>query len=61
MEFKVIDGETLKDNPALAQLQQRRYADKYRGDPAKTVHEIGWVFSRTLRGLVRADWEPAAG
>ncbi len=56
MEFKVIDGETLDDNPALAQLQQRRYADKYRGDPAKTVHEIGWIFSRSLRGLVRADW-----
>jgi hypothetical protein len=56
MEFKVIDAETLDDNPALAQLQQRRYADKYRGDPAKTVHEVGWIFSRTLRGLVRADW-----
>ena len=59
MEFKVIDAETLNDNPALAQLQQRRYADKYRGDPAKTVHEVGWIFSRTLRGLVRADWVPA--
>jgi hypothetical protein len=57
MEFKVIDAETLDDNPALAQLQQRRYADKYRGDPAKTVHEVGWIFSRTLRGLVRADWD----
>ena len=57
MEFKVIDGETLDDNPALAQLQQRRYADKYRGDPAKTVHEVGWIFSRSLRGLVRADWD----
>jgi hypothetical protein len=53
----VIDAETLNDNPALAQLQQRRYADKYRGDPTKAVHEVGWIFSRTLRGLVRADWD----
>ena len=59
MEFKVIDGETLDANPALAQLQQRRYADKYRGDPAKTVYEVGWIFSRSLRGLVRADWQSA--
>ena len=57
MEFKVIDGETLDNNPALTQLQQRRYADKYRGDPAKAVHEVGWIFSRSLRGLVRADWD----
>ena len=57
MEFKVIDAQTLDDNPALAQLQQRRYADKYRGDPTKAVHEVGWIFSRTLRGLVRADWD----
>ncbi len=59
MEFKVIDGETLDANPALAQLEQRRYADKYRGDPAKTVYEVGWIFSRSLRGLVRADWQSA--
>ena len=57
MEFKVIDGEALDDNPALAQLQQRRYADKYRGEADKTVHEVGWIFSRSLRGLVRADWD----
>jgi hypothetical protein len=58
MELKVIDGETLEDNPALAHIRQRRYADKYRGEPGKQVHEVGFVFSRSLRGLVRADWEP---
>ena len=55
MEFKVIDGETIENNPALEQIQARRYADKYRDEPGKQVHEVGFVFSRTLRGLVRAD------
>jgi len=55
MEFKVIDGETIANNPALEQIQARRYADKYRDEPGKQVHEVGFVFSRTLRGLVRAD------
>jgi len=57
MEFKVIDGECSEDNPALAQIRQRRYADKYRGESGKQVHEGGFIFSRRLRGLVRADWE----
>ena len=56
-EFKVNDGQALDDNPALALLQQPRYADKYRGEADKTVHEVGLIFSRSLRGLVRADWE----
>jgi len=55
MEFKVIDGETIANNPALEQIQARRYADKYRDEPGKQVHEVGFVFSRSLRGLVRAD------
>ena len=56
MEFKVIEAETIEDNPALQQIRQKRYADKYRNEPGKQVHEIGFVFSRRLRGLVRADW-----
>jgi hypothetical protein len=56
MEFKVIDGATSDDNPALAQIVARQYAAKYRGEPGKQVHELGFIFSRSLRGLVRADW-----
>ncbi|WP_017712491.1 PD-(D/E)XK nuclease domain-containing protein [Prochlorothrix hollandica] len=56
MEFKVIPGETVTDNPALEQLQQRQYASKYRGQPGKTVHEVGLVFSEAKRGLLQADW-----
>ena len=58
MEFKVIDGEPLEGapNPALEQIVERRYADKYRGEPGKQVYQVGLVFSRSVRGLVRADW-----
>ena len=56
MEFKVIDGATSDDNPALAQIVARQYAARYRGEPGKQVHELGFIFSRSLRGLVRADW-----
>jgi hypothetical protein len=59
MEFKVIDAETSDDNPALEQIKQRHYADKYRAEPGKQVHEAGFIFSRALRGLVRVDWGEA--
>jgi hypothetical protein len=39
-------------NPALAQIQQKGYADKYRGRPGIQVHEVGLVFNRKLRNLV---------
>ena len=56
MEFKVIDGDSSDDNPALTQIVARQYAAKYLGEPGKHVHELGFLFSRSLRGLVRADW-----
>jgi len=56
MEFKVVPGETVNGNPALAQLQQRQYSLKYRGKPGTIVHEVGLVFSEAKRGLLQADW-----
>jgi len=56
MEFKLVDNATIENNPALDQVIARQYADKYRGDTSKTVHEVGLVFSRSQRGLIRADW-----
>jgi len=56
MEFKLVDGATIENNPAFDQIIARQYADKYRGDAGKTVHEVGLVFSRSQRGLIRADW-----
>ena len=47
-EFKV--AEMAPPGSALAQLQERRYADKYRatGDP---IHLIGVEFSRATRNI----------
>ena len=47
-EFKVV--ELAPPGPALAQLRERRYADKYRasGEP---IHLIGVEFSRETRNV----------
>ena len=57
MEIKVVDGEIVKENLALKQIRECNYAQKYRGEPGKTVHEVGLVFSRSKRNLIQADWE----
>ncbi|MEB3149427.1 MAG: AAA family ATPase [Sphaerospermopsis sp.] len=57
MEIKVVDGESVKENLALKQIRECNYAQKYRGEPGKTVHEVGLVFSRSKRNLIQADWE----
>lgn len=57
MEIKVVDGEAVEGNPALAQVLERGYAEKYQGESGKTVHEVGLVFSRATRNLVWADWQ----
>ncbi|QNP30047.1 ATP-binding protein [Cylindrospermopsis curvispora] len=57
MEIKVVDGENVKENLALKQIRECNYAQKYRGEPGKTVHEVGLVFSRSKRNLIQADWE----
>ena len=56
MEIKLVDGEHVEGNPALEQIVARNYAEKYRGEPGKTVHELGLVFSRAKRNLIQADW-----
>ncbi|MCY4481248.1 MAG: PD-(D/E)XK nuclease domain-containing protein [Spirochaetaceae bacterium] len=51
-EFKV--AEMTPPGSALAQLQNRRYADKYRatGEP---IHLIGVEFSRATRNIAAFD------
>ncbi len=56
MEIKVVDAEAPEPNPALEQIRTRGYAQKYQGLPGKSVHEVGLVFSRKERNLVRIDW-----
>ena len=48
LEFKV--AEMASPGSALAQLQQRRYADKYRAAGAP-IHLIGVEFSRDTRNI----------
>jgi hypothetical protein len=57
MEIKVVDGEKVKENLALKQIRKCNYAQKYRGELGKTVHEVGLIFSRSKRNLIQADWE----
>jgi hypothetical protein len=57
MEIKVVDGENVKENLALKQIRECNYAQKYRGEPGKTVHEVGLIFSRSKRNLIQANWE----
>ena len=55
-EFKVV--EMASAGAAMAQLQERRYADKYRalGQP---IHLIGVEFSKDERNIAAFDVEPA--
>ena len=48
VEFKVV--EIAPAGSALAQLRQRRYADKYRATGAP-IHLIGVEFSRDTRNI----------
>ncbi len=56
MEFKLVDDTAIENNPALEQIIARQYAEKYRRQTGQRVHELGLVFSRTQRGLIKADW-----
>jgi hypothetical protein len=42
-------------NPALAQILERDYANKYRTS-GKMVHQVGMVFHNKTRNLVQMDW-----
>ena len=56
MEIKVVDTDMVEDldqNPALKQIREKGYAEKYKGRDGVTVHEVGLVFSRTLRNLLQ--------
>ncbi len=57
MELMVVDKENAEgmdqdNNPALKQIREKGYADKYRGIDGVTVHEVGLVFSKVLRNLI---------
>ena len=58
IEIKVVDTDHVhktNKNPALVQILDKNYAEKYRGCTGIVVHEVGLVFSRKLRNLL--NWE----
>ena len=61
IEIKVTDDGAPEENPALHQIRERKYAQKYAGQSGKTVHEVGLIFSRKERNLVKADWGRLSG
>jgi hypothetical protein len=56
MEIKVVDHLPERNNIALEQIVQRKYAEKYRNIEGISVHEVGLVFNKTERNLVQADY-----
>ena len=55
-EFKVV--ELASEGAAMAQLQERRYADKYRG-LGQPIYLIGVEFSKDTRNVEAFDVERA--
>ncbi len=55
LEFKVTKG-TPKTNPALKQIKQRKYYQKYLNDYDK-VYNIGIVFSKKKRNIAKFNYE----
>lgn len=53
-EFKVLTSNTKKDKSPLVQIQERGYAEKYRGC-GKQVYEVGIIFDPEERNIVK--WE----
>jgi hypothetical protein len=53
-EFKVVEGEA--EGKALAQIREKRYADKYRA-LNQPIHLIGVEFGRKARNLVGFEVE----
>ena len=55
-EFKVV--ETASEGAAMAQLKERRYADKYRGS-GQPIHLVAVEFSKDARNVAAFQVEPA--
>ena len=56
MEIKVIKGTETDQNPASEQIRDKGYSQKYMKIPETHVHELGLVFSKTTRNLIKCDW-----
>ena len=54
--MKADPGAGGKPNPALVQVRERAYVDKYLGLPGKNVYEVGIIFDPEERNLSAFDW-----
>lgn len=54
-EFKVVDIDKTPGT-ALAQIRQKGYADKFRGNSAE-IYLIGVEFDRHQHNITRFEWE----
>jgi len=52
IELKVVESEP--EGKALKQIKEKRYHEKYAGED---VYLIGVEVSKSLRGVVYAEWE----
>ncbi len=57
MEIKLVNESVIDHNPALEQIKAKGYAAKYQGEQGVFIHQVGMVFSRLERNLVKCDWE----
>ena len=58
MELKrdtTTDYQVTEENPALQQIIERRYAEKYQAS-GKSVFQVGLIFNTHARNLVQMDW-----
>ena len=51
---KTAEYKTQAPNPALQQIKDKSYAQKYQGQPC---HLIGMIFNQSARNLVQMNWE----
>ncbi len=50
------EADEMDHNPALEQIREKGYAQKYQGQAGISVHEVGLVFDRKIRNLVKWGW-----
>ena len=54
-EFKVL--ELTNANSALAQIQEKKYYEKYLSSVNKEIYLVGVTFSRDNRNITNCEWE----
>ncbi|MBF0232162.1 MAG: PD-(D/E)XK nuclease domain-containing protein [Desulfamplus sp.] len=56
IEIKLIEQTQIDNNPALEQIQSKGYSQKYINLIDTVVHEVGMVFSKNERNIIKCNW-----